>query len=469
MDNRTKRQEERERSRLIRRRFAILAIVLCTGDLVYTWLIIDPPRSNTAQLATAMRSFGSLMLLGWGIYEILAKGRTGWDAYTGQEVRLTLAGMGAVAIMIMLFVGSLIGRRNVMLLSAAMISGPFIVNGWLANVILRRIEVRRRLVDRTSAGDAIWVELELTNRKFWFACWLTTLRDEINSASESLDSEVVITRTAPRSTSSARYQLRPMRRGRYVLGPVMVRTRFPLGFVERRKLFDVNSVLLVRPRTGHLTSEWRRSRRRNETQVRVLALHEGSVDDEFQQLREYRPGDPTRKVHWRTSARRDELMIRDDRQAHAPPFTLLVDLWQPEEPTEADRERVELAVSFVATLCVDQLTRNRDSELRVGITGAETRNWVGRSGPAGIEALLDELAVVEAGRAEGFAEIAEELHRTSGPRISIVLVTTRPADEVRGAIGDLDPEVRRRVAAARLVEATTDSLASLFTIPEAIR
>src|SRR5262249_46573352 len=97
----------------------------------------------------------------------------------------------------------------------------------------------------------------------------------------------------------------------------------------------------------------------------------GLFDDEFHHIREFRAGDNPRAIHWRTTARSGELMVREYHQSRDHDWVLLVELWQPPHPTSADLDRVELAVSFAATVAYDHLRQPREARLQVAIRGAE--------------------------------------------------------------------------------------------------
>src|SRR4029079_2445248 len=67
-------------------------------------------------------------------------------------------------------------------------------------------------------------------------------------------------------------------------------------------------------------------------------------------IRSYRPGDSLRAVHWKSSARRRELMVREYDAAPSPELLLVVEPWLPAEPMEQDRANLEAALSLGATV-----------------------------------------------------------------------------------------------------------------------
>ena len=67
-------------------------------------------------------------------------------------------------------------------------------------------------------------------------------------------------------------------------------------------------------------------------------------------VRPYRPGDAIRSIHWRTSARRGELMVREYDAAPSPELLVVVEPWLPANPTAIHRGNLEAALSLTATI-----------------------------------------------------------------------------------------------------------------------
>jgi uncharacterized protein (DUF58 family) len=147
---------------------------------------------------------------------------------------------------------------------------------------------------------------------------------------------------------------------------------------------------------------------------------------EFFDVREWQAGDSVRWVHWRSSARHGELVVRQFEQTRHRDVTVLVDLWQPTEPHTEDLENVELAVSFAATIVVD-LCRRRDSNLSVSIAGSEPTSCSGVTSDALMTEVLHKLAVAQAVSKDHLpAEFEAALRRI--PAGAVVLVISSRGD-----------------------------------------
>lgn len=395
-------------------------------------------------IAQILFLFLGLALLLYGVRRTIVARRSGTpqQSLNRNRVLLPREGMVYLAIMVVVFVGSLIGHSNMLRLVFALMAGPFVLNGWITFTLLKRTGVTRSVAPRGMAGETISVEIVLENRKRWISSWLMAARDRISDGRQYLEAGVLFARVPPKQKRTACYRMRLMERGRYHLGPIELGTRFPLGLVERGLIVDVEDEILIHPRIGHLSNLWRRDTRQLADVVQRSISQRGVFDDEFQRLREYREGDNPKAIHWRTSARKGELMVREYHQKREQHLFVLLDLWIPPGANETQRQRVETAVSLVATVCLEHLRESRDRELTVYTCGANERKWTHEAGHFALTSLLDLLALVEAGRAERVGRMLEIATRQASPQTKLLLVTTRTTKE--GGFGGLGERTHDR-------------------------
>lgn len=379
---------------------------------------------------------GGLML--WGAKLTLER----WLQKPGQsvgrlnrnKVMLPKEGMVYLVIMIVVFIGAIFGRQNMLMLVFSIMAGPFIVNGGVAFTQLKRNRVKRQQPARAMAGEVVSVDINFTNRKFWFASWMMQVRDRVGHESHVkasrhdvvLSPAVLFARVPARSERTACYQLRVTKRGRYVFGPVEVATRFPLGLVERGFIADERGEMLVYPQIGTLAPSWYRESQLANNFVERHETHQGTFEDEFHHLRDYRNGDNPRDIHWRTSARINGLMVRKYHQCRDRGLSVILDLHLPPRPSAANVDTIELALSFVATICLDHTRRTRGVEQSVYIAGNKAARWRTNRGSMGLEPLLDILAQIEGGEARDLTQLLEEASQQNDSATRFVLVTTRP-------------------------------------------
>ena len=417
---------------------------------------------------------GTLQLM-WGLQQVVShyffsKGEGSKRLFGNHRVMLPREGGLYLVIMGVFLVGALLGKKesmNMLLLVFSLMVGPFIINGWITYSMLQRNEVKRTLPDRAMVGEIVPVGITLQNNKRVLSSWLMTVHDLMENGAEQLTTGVVFARVPGRNSRSGEYQFRPMRRGVYRFGPIDLTSRFPFGLVERGLLMDNRDELKVYPRIGKLTSRWHQQLPTAAELVDQNPLQRGAYDDEFHRLREFRAGDNPRAIHWRSSARQSELMVREYQQTRDQDLALILDLWRPEtSATLADLERVELAISFAATIALEHLRKKRTAHLVLGVSGKEQTRWDTQEAGATWESLLDTFTLLEPGVSTQTPELVEEFSQTVSSRTRLILITTRtePQQAMNG-LKKLRQEIQDRnqsVVPLEVITADRDELTPYF-------
>ncbi len=170
----------------------------------------------------------------------------------------------------------------------------------------RRVEIERRVAAIFSVGRANVVTLILKNRSS------RTLRgtvsdDPIGEATTSvLPAKFNL---LPHATVTIDYEITPTRRGPRDLGAVTVRYSSALGLVARQERTELPARVDVYPDV-HAARSLEMLRRQGRLDARLGSLRARGGDTEFERLRPYQRGDEVRHVDWRSSARRDDLTVR---------------------------------------------------------------------------------------------------------------------------------------------------------------
>jgi uncharacterized protein (DUF58 family) len=139
-------------------------------------------------------------------------------------------------------------------------------------------------------------------------------------------------------------------------------------------------------------------------------------------VRPYRQGDGIRAVHWRSTARRGELMVREYDAAPSPELVLVVEPWLPADPTDAQKEKLEAALSLAATV-VRAWCAHYGTRLTVVVAGKETASASGPPSEAFAREALVPLADAK-GRA-AFAPVGPEAFDRSLGQAARVVVSSR--------------------------------------------
>src|SRR4051812_38745544 len=161
---------------------------------------------------------------------------------------------------------------------------------------------------------------------------------------------VVLERLAAHQASSVAYAVRADVRGRYPVGPLVIRLTDPFGLCEMNRSFPSVDRLIVIPQVVslpavRLAGEYAGT---GDSRARSVAVH--GEDDAA--TREYRRGDDLRRVHWRSTARTGELMVRREEQPWESRATVVLDTRASAHRGEGPTASFEWAVSAAASVAV---------------------------------------------------------------------------------------------------------------------
>ncbi|MBM7438444.1 DUF58 domain-containing protein [Streptomyces sp. HB132] len=249
----------------------------------------------------------------------------------------------------------------------------------------------------------------------------------------------VLDRVEPGGVREVSYRVRSDLRGRYPLGPLQLQLNDPFGMCELTRSFSAHDTLVVIPRTEPLPA------------LRLAGAAAGYGDGRHRSQalageddiipRGYRHGDDLRRVHWRSTARHGELMVRREEQPQRARCTVLLDTRRTAYRGAGPGSAFEWAVSGAASAAVHMLERGFSVRL-----------------------LTDEGSPLPGGSADGFAGPAQESADSAGLMLDTLAVVdhsdggglSRAYDVLRGSgegllvafFGDLDEE--QTAVAARM-------------------
>ncbi|HSF36850.1 MAG TPA: DUF58 domain-containing protein [Nocardioides sp.] len=191
----------------------------------------------------------------------------------------------------------------------------------------------------------------------------------------------------------ATYQVRSELRGQFDIGPMSVRVTDPFGLVELGRTFHATTRLTVTPRTVSLPSiplggAWTGS---GDNRPRAFAT--GSAEDVT--VREYRRGDDLRRVHWRSSARVGELMVRREEQPWQSRATVFLDNRGIAHRGQGAASSLEGAVSAAASIAVHLAHHGYTVRLVTASGDSRETEWHSHTAEASTIPLLEALAVVQ--------------------------------------------------------------------------
>jgi uncharacterized protein (DUF58 family) len=289
--------------------------------------------------------------------------------------------------------------NNLLFLVLGLLLSSIIVSGILAESSIKGVEVRRRLPDVAIAGMPALVGFAVKNRKARSPSFSLEVRERGGDVSGN----TFLVLLPPSSTQETSFRFTPSRRGLHRLEQIEIVTRAPFGLFEKSRPIDAPAEIVVFPRKvapPELHTD-RLMRQGDEGMSNV------GVGQEVHSLRDHRPGEDVRAIHWRTSARVGRLIGIDREQERRRRVCVVLD------QRALAGDSLERAVEDAAALFERELDRGGDVGLAIS---GET--LLAAAGPAHRGAGLSLLALLEV-RPDMSAPIPD-------PHASALYVSGRP-------------------------------------------
>jgi uncharacterized protein (DUF58 family) len=254
-------------------------------------------------------------------------------------VRITARGCGVLVTGVLLLVtGALFGYPELAAIGAAAVLAVALSLG--AGLVRPRLTVVRGVEpDRVMRGEPCRVTLEVSNGRPWGT--LTVVGEDRCGTREV---PIPLVRLRPGRATTVTYAAPTGRRGVVRLGPLRVGRRDPFGLASVQRTFGPADQVWVYPYV-HPIAGVPDGSSRNLDGLAERVPH-GSIT--FDALREYVPGDDLRHVHWRTSARIGELMVRERVDTSRPRLAVLLDDRAAVHHGETFEDACEAAASVIA-------------------------------------------------------------------------------------------------------------------------
>jgi uncharacterized protein (DUF58 family) len=255
-----------------------------------------------------------------------------------------------------------------------------VASGVLSELGLRGLEIRRVPPPVVHAGSPYLMGISLANRKRRLPSFSIEAEDLVGG--RPLDKRCYFLKLPAGRTQETAYRHVIARRGRHHLSGLRLSTKFPFGLVRKSRDVASAAEVIVYPALVPVTPAALRS---------LPARPEGSREQrraregDFFGLRDFRPGDDPRDIHWRTTARRGVPFVRENEDDEGTEATVVLD-----NAAGAAPEAFERAVSEAASHALELLRRG----FRVGLAlrGASVP---ADAGPSQATRLLRALALVE--------------------------------------------------------------------------
>jgi uncharacterized protein (DUF58 family) len=344
---------------------------------------------------------------------------------------LTRSGVGvAIGSALLLILGWLADYPELVALAFAGLAALVVAALWM---LLRPdlAVVREIRPERVTAGEAAFGVITLTNE--------ARRRSPPILAEESfagLRVYVPIPSLAPGATFTDTYPLPTGDRGIYQVGPLTIGHTDPLRLMRVGRAYSTYSTLYVHPRQKVVAPVPTGQTRDMDGPTSSFSPHGGIA---FHSLREYVPGDDWRLIHWKSTARTGQLMVRHNVVPNQPRLLVVLDTSALSYVDNA----FEYAVSAAASLAVAAIRGNFPLELRT-TGGAVMASDRGGEGAVGA---LDLLAAATPSTSDpGLAALPGMVSLDDSQALGVI--TGQPEGRMLSVL----PAVRRHVLMVSLVQ-----------------
>jgi len=216
----------------------------------------------------------------------------------------------------------------------------------------------------------------------------------------------VVERIEPHGLREMSYTVRSELRGRFQVGPLAVRIADPFGLLELDRAFVSTEQLVSTPQLVALPPTRLLGDRSGDGESHTASATAAGEDDVAP--REYRHGDDLRRVHWRSTARHGELMVRREEQQWRSRGTLFLDTRRVAHQGTGPAATFEIAVSVAASVGV------RLAADGLGVRFVTDEGALGADDVAFEDTLLDALAIVRPSRQRTLSTGAAALRGGTG-------------------------------------------------------
>lgn len=322
----------------------------------------------------------------------------------------------AVIFAVFLYAAAAYAELGWLYLLDALVMALLVVSLALPYLSLRGIQAQRRLPATAYEGEATTVEIVLENPGRWGRHFIEVVSPFSPGGGRH---QLLAITLPPQGAVSLSHRPVCRRRGEYELPPLRLRNGAPFGLFMLSRSIAAPAHMTVYPQIIPLAA---------------AAVGVGGLADQRRQLRpgqeseflwtrEFRPGDPRRLIHWRSSARRLQLMVKERPRHEEGSLFLLLDASQGVDEGPWGESTLDLGVRAAASLAVAALERGQQVGLSA-VQGEEACYLAPRSA----QEALTWLARLEATGRLAFDALATQTasHAHSGAKIVAILPRPSP-------------------------------------------
>jgi len=227
--------------------------------------------------------------------------------------------------------------------------------------------------------------------------------------------EVTLPALAPGQAQSVRLGFTPRRRGRIELAGLNIARTDPLGLVKGLARVALQARVITLPKRYRIPALALPGARKFQQGGVSLSASVGD-SEEFLSLRDYRPGDPLQRLHWKSFARTGKPIVKEYQDEFFERHALVLDTGTARGEDAVFEEAVALAASFVCTIDTQECL------LDLLFVGGEVKTHTAGRGQLHAEHMLEVLAGVAPSAPGDFDALARAVLARRATLSSIIVV-----------------------------------------------
>ena len=371
-------------------RFLIISCLLIAGAIAAAFTAAAAGQMGDYEVASLASKIALGLSVAIMVYVVPRLARNVRLEYLQSGIALNVMSAGWIfcAFIIVVAIAAVSTGNNLLYMVLAALLATMAVSGVASRLSIGNISVSLRFPDHIFAGDPTQLEITLNNQKRLIPSFSLTVaateqkdRRALRKKAHLDDSPLSLGDLAhfailpARAKAKARVTRTFAKRGVYLVNGFTLRTRFPFGFVERRRFVEASGEVVVYPRPETMDDFYN-----------LLPLTHGELESplkgsgsDLYAIRQYLPSDHPRYVDWKATAKTNKLMVREFTRDDDWRVTIALDVAQlvvgnPAEPATSPANlpvakfnaQFEQAVTFAASLLTHFLDEGAETRLILG-------------------------------------------------------------------------------------------------------
>lgn len=271
------------------------------------------------------------------------------------RIRPTPLGLSFLGLTFAIGFAALNTGNNLLYLVLGMMLSLLSLSGVLSELSLRNLSVKRRLPTEVVATEDAWFIWVLQNNRHVVPAVGIWVEELWGDAVDGVPAFFPLVEPGQRNEQATLYHFE--HRGRFQLTHVRCSTVFPFGLFRRTYTWRLADEVIVLPNLEDVKLPVGLASRQEGTDVQPRP----GQGDEFLGLRPYQPGEDPRLIHWRSSARRGRMLVREQAALQRRRLQLRLELTTP-LPLE---DRYEEGIRKLASFAVAYLSQGYEVALEL--------------------------------------------------------------------------------------------------------